>query len=1367
MTNRNSYKTRRRRRRPLMLLFVMIALLSIFISTTHLTYAQDYNLNYCGYDWILANRKCENPCPDGTDASCPVGQACFADCTNCPLVEVPTPPSPAPGPTLPPGPTNYNYCGVDWIDANEKCGTACPFGTDAECLEPAETCFSQCTNCPEVPVPLPETSSPTLAIGPPAPSPPVNYNYCGISWISANTNCGTSCPLGNDEDCPDSETCFADCTDCSAVEIPSLSPTKSSAPSVAVHYNYCGDEFSSANQNCGTTCPFGTDLECPGLETCFTDSTNCPAVPIPAPPPPAPSLTDSRLVAYLRHYEDCPSAEQLDGYTHIVISSAVTYEYNPNGNICNPDCTINTLAENVIPVCENQYQPGLINVWKSMGIKVLLSFGGDGMGLAKVGDVNNCWDNCFAKETAAVQDVSTQLVDIVSEMNLDGVDIDYAYCYNMYGNGNGVPEDQTHIQDGGVCDHVGASYSDVFAIDFLGHLTTNLRTKLNVLGDNYELIHSPMDYDVEEVTPYFTKLQEVRDSLDFLIVRFYNGKTRPVPDEFGGDSIGEVSAQSIYEDVAKVLFDNEPVKVVFGFCISDCSATGSNASGGQAATIMSQIKSQNNWEFDVNGGAMMWMIQRDVGGEWSDLVRAAIIEAEPSMSPSESTAPSLSLEPSMTPSMNPSSTSTFNYNYCGLSWTSANLYCVKECPGGEDSECDVGQTCFADCTNCAPVLVGTLQPSPSPASPAPFESNECNTSNRGTVNFGYYQEWATYRPFVCNPLQPDEIDVATHGYTHLAFSFAGISSSGLIEPYNGNTWEYIPKYEAFNSLKDSNPDLKTVIAVGGWTFPQDRFVYVASTQERRETFANSVVDFLNEYNFDGIDLDWEYPVTRDGTPDDYENYPLLCQALREAFDVENSEWLITVATSINWNNRIKPGYNLVSMEPYVDWFGIMSYDIYGAWDPTAGAHTDMRYIKNTMNEIFALGIPREKLVLGLAAYGRSTRLTSPSCYTIGCAVSGAGLSGCHGEPGNLPYFEIMEIVFDEEYDELYQNPITQSMELITGGYQYFTSFDNPDTLKIKVDYADEQCLRGVMWWAVDLIRQPIILGPTSSPTESFAPTMSSRPSVAATDPPSRSPIQCSNGCPPDYYNGMVVPLVDCEGFVYCTEAGQSEPLLCPTGTKFDQELQTCNWEESVTCSCLSPTTPSPTVKPTTPPPIPPPPTQHPTLPPTPRPSPLTGTFAPTFDPSPRPTTRITICQSCPDTDWAFVSASGCTGFYHCLNGEVGPYQPCPAGTTFDSNTMGCDYSQLVSCNCYQDPVPNPPGPAPTPPNPSGTFSPTKKPTQWPTIVGGFPWYPDWNFSNNCLNDGQHYNWMESYLTDTKDECCQNNYWWRYEECMDS
>jgi len=698
----------------------------------------------------------------------------------------------------------------------------------------------------------------------------------------------------------------------------------------------------------------------------------------------------------------------------------------------------------------------------------------------------------------------------------------------------------------------------------------------------------------------------------------------------------------------------------------------------------------------------------------------------------------------------------YNYNYCGYSWTDANSRCATSCASGTDAECPAGEACYADCTACPMVQVGTFSPtttqvpsfqpstsiSPSASSQPSAGLGDCEMY-KNTVNFGYYQSWAIYRSWSCNPLQPDGINVAGFGYTHLAYAFAGINgATGQIEPYNGVSSEFT-LYTRFNSLKTSNPGLKTLIAIGGWTFDQTRFSDVSSTTNKRTTFANSVVTFLESHGFDGIDLDWEYPVTRQGTPEDYANYPLLCEALRTAFNnAGHSDWLITIATSINADTLAR-GYDMVAMAPHVDWFNIMSYDIHGAWDSTAGANADLLYITNTINYILDLGIPREKLVLGLAAYGRSSRLTDPSCITDGCPISGAGLTGCHGEQGNLPYFQINEsYVLPLNYNSLILNSDTSSMELVTGGNIYFTSFDNVDTFNIKYQYAYEKCMRGIMWWAVDLIKYPLVLQefsePTSSPTLTTQPSTSSVPSTAPSTsvPPSQSlaptgsptrrptlaPVTCGAGCPVG--SNEMFPTLDCSGFYYCVNGVPSSNIYCAAGTLYDVNIRGCNWDYTVTCQCTSGTAPT-------------------TLPAPGMPTPL---------PTSLPTPSTSTCGTCPTSGWALVASLGCSGFYHCFNGVPRDYIACPANTLFDNTIQGCDYDYRVTCACA--------GAVTSTPIPGTTPRPTANPTPYPTAPSTNPWYPDWSNTNTCQNDGNQPSWMtQQYFSSTKELCCKEWYWW--------
>jgi GH18 family chitinase len=79
-------------------------------------------------------------------------------------------------------------------------------------------------------------------------------------------------------------------------------------------------------------------------------------------------------------------------------------------------------------------------------------------------------------------------------------------------------------------------------------------------------------------------------------------------------------------------------------------------------------------------------------------------------------------------------------------------------------------------------------------------------------------------------------------------------------------------------------------------------------------------------------IDWEYPVAneRGENKDDYYNFISLCSEIRDAFDAEDPDWELTLTLPASyWYLR---GFNLPSLERYVDYFNVMTYDIHGLWD---------------------------------------------------------------------------------------------------------------------------------------------------------------------------------------------------------------------------------------------------------------------------------------------------------------------------------------------------------------------------------------------------------------------------------------------------
>lgn len=147
-----------------------------------------------------------------------------------------------------------------------------------------------------------------------------------------------------------------------------------------------------------------------------------------------------------------------------------------------------------------------------------------------------------------------------------------------------------------------------------------------------------------------------------------------------------------------------------------------------------------------------------------------------------------------------------------------------------------------------------------------------------------------------------------------------------------------------------------MIAIGGWNEGSQKYSMMASSPSARATFVESVVQFLDMYNFDGLDLDWEYPAARGGAPEDKVNFAALVTELRRAF---GNRYLLSAAVSAGkW--FMDPGYDIPIMSRYVlkifirseilclifknshlDMINVMAYDYHGGWEDKTGHNAPM------------------------------------------------------------------------------------------------------------------------------------------------------------------------------------------------------------------------------------------------------------------------------------------------------------------------------------------------------------------------------------------------------------------------------------------
>ncbi|XOK60050.1 glycosyl hydrolase family 18 protein [Paenibacillus elgii] len=304
--------------------------------------------------------------------------------------------------------------------------------------------------------------------------------------------------------------------------------------------------------------------------------------------------------------------------------------------------------------------------------------------------------------------------------------------------------------------------------------------------------------------------------------------------------------------------------------------------------------------------------------------------------------------------------------------------------------------------------------------------------------------------------------------------------------YPGDTWDQ-PLKGSFNQLiklKKANPHLKTLISVGGWSW-SNRFSDVAADPATRSNFAKSAVDFIRKYQFDGVDLDWEYPVSgglagNSKRPEDKQNFTLLLQAVRNELNAagaaDGKQYLLTIASGAgpNYVNNTE----LSKIAQTLDWINIMTYDFHGGWESKSGHNAPLYFDpadnsedpvnfnvdKAVANHLNA-GVPASKLVLGIPYYGKGWQ---------GCASANNGqYQQCAGvsqkgtwENGSFDFYDLEANYINKNGYTRYWNNVTKTPFLYQPNGGIFISYDDAESIQHKVDYIKSKGLAGAMTWEV-------------------------------------------------------------------------------------------------------------------------------------------------------------------------------------------------------------------------------------------------------------------------------------------------------------
>ena len=278
------------------------------------------------------------------------------------------------------------------------------------------------------------------------------------------------------------------------------------------------------------------------------------------------------------------------------------------------------------------------------------------------------------------------------------------------------------------------------------------------------------------------------------------------------------------------------------------------------------------------------------------------------------------------------------------------------------------------------------------------------------------------------------------------------------------------------ALRKQNPNLLVLLSVGGWSGSK-YFSDVAATSRARKRFSKSCLQIVGKYGLDGLDIDWEYPVTG-GKPTDHkrrsdrENFVLLLRHVRSDLDEfgHGRHILLTVA-STGYRNHLDD-LALKEMSEVLDWFNLMGYD-FNEMQPKLTAHhsglfgwsgsnLDSKAAKYANSDAAVQwyldrGVPPGKILLGVPFYGQ---------VWAKVLDQNDGLYQPYerrpGEDGTLSYREIEESYvprYTRHWDDQAKVPW-----LYNAKTEIMISYEDPESIAVKAKYVIQKGLGGMMFW---------------------------------------------------------------------------------------------------------------------------------------------------------------------------------------------------------------------------------------------------------------------------------------------------------------
>jgi chitinase len=301
-------------------------------------------------------------------------------------------------------------------------------------------------------------------------------------------------------------------------------------------------------------------------------------------------------------------------------------------------------------------------------------------------------------------------------------------------------------------------------------------------------------------------------------------------------------------------------------------------------------------------------------------------------------------------------------------------------------------------------------------------------------------------------------------YTHLCHAFLVADGEGNIQRSR-----QVPNPDLVAEAHNAN--VKVLVSLGGWGWDK-QFASIVSHPEAEERYVKAVLETVDKADYDGIDLDWEYP----DTAQEVAGFERLSRRFRKEIDAigarKGRKMVLTMAASANPGTLkwLEKDFLLATM----DWINVMTYDYSGEWTDYAGHHSPLFASSKqpgTIRQSTELtlkylveqrGMPPDRLAVGIPLYGKGFAVSEPYASTKNAAKTRLP----RGEYTNL-HSLLHEKGWTRHWDDESKNPW-----LLSPDHTMVFGYDDAESVRLKTEWAKRQGFRGVFFWQIAGDRLP-------------------------------------------------------------------------------------------------------------------------------------------------------------------------------------------------------------------------------------------------------------------------------------------------------